>query len=343
MSGAVFSAAGSGIGGQDCVWSYSTPHLLPEARGKLAAWLDERGADFYLESLIAGSQEIRPPGPLPRSAARLAEDERHRVTGGELYWVSREMTELARHAGRQLNRYELFEHDLPSRSGFMVFETPLTSACVDGIRLEIIAVSWGIVRPPFLLTEGGREVPVGLQWSAGTAVWFTFYSDPKGFVKANLGRLLDARLVRQRQVGPFMPDNELVWPLEQPEELPEREDVTSAWGRTVVAAWLLMRQPLAAHETERALRPARRRLAKAGLPVSDVRLVRVLRPEPRSSQTHPSTGREYSVRWWVEGHWRHYHCGPGRERVERRWISPYLAGPDDKPVRGVQRVKVWDR
>ena len=148
MSGAVFSAAGSGIGGQDCVWSYSTPHLLPEARGKLAAWLDERGADFYLESLIAGSQEIRPPGPLPRSAARLAEDERHRVTGGELYWVSREMTELARHAGRQLNRYELFEHDLPSRSGFMVFETPLTSACVDGIRLEIVAVSWGIVQPP---------------------------------------------------------------------------------------------------------------------------------------------------------------------------------------------------
>ncbi|MFE9107624.1 hypothetical protein [Actinomadura geliboluensis] len=269
----------------------------PGGQGKLAAWLGERGADFYLESLIAGSQEIRPPGPLTCSAARLVEDERHRVTGGELYWVSREMTELARHAGRQLNRYELFEHDLPSRSGFMVFETPLTRACVDGICLETVAVSSGIVQPPFLLAEDGREVPVGLQWAAGTAVWFTFYSDPKGFVKANLRRLLDARLVRQRPVGPFMPDNELVWPLDQLEELHEREDVTCAWGRTVVAAWLLMRQPLAAHETEWPLRPARRRLAKAGLPVSDVRLVRVRRPEPRDTETRPGTGREYSVRW----------------------------------------------
>jgi len=116
------------------MWSYSTPHLLPEMRGKLATWLDERGTDFYLDSLIAGSREIRPPGPLPGSAARLAADERHRVTDGELYWVSREMTELARHAGRQLSRYELFEHDLPSRSGFMVFETPLTGPSRGGRR-----------------------------------------------------------------------------------------------------------------------------------------------------------------------------------------------------------------
>ncbi|WP_395108078.1 hypothetical protein [Actinomadura sp. SCN-SB] len=21
--------------------------------------------------------------------------------------------------------------------------------------------------------------------------------------------------------------------------------------------------------------------------------------------------RDYSVRWWVDGHWRRYHCGPG--------------------------------
>lgn len=325
------------------IWKFSSPRVLPEMRGKLATWLDECGAAFYLESLVAGSQQIRPPGPLPLSAARLAEDERRRVIDGELFWVSGEMAELARHTGRQLTRHELFEHDLPSRSGFMVFETPLTNTCVEGIRLEIVAVSWGIVRPPLLVTEGEYEIPVGSQWAAGAGVWFTFYSDPKGFVKANLRHLTDAQLVWQRQVGPFLPDNELVWALDQPEDLPEREDVTSAWGRTVVAAWLLMQQPLASHGTERALRPARRRLAKAGLPADDVRLVRVRRPEPRVPDSFQGSGREYSVRWWVEGHWRRYHCGPGRERVERRWISPYLAGPDDKPIRGVQRVKVWDR
>ncbi|WUH98226.1 hypothetical protein OHR68_32710 [Spirillospora sp. NBC_00431] len=79
-----------------------------------------------------------------------------------------------------------------------------------------------------------------------------------------------------------------------------------------------MRQPLAVQGTERAQRPARRRLAKAGLPDGDVRLVRVRHREPRTGGSRPETGRQYSVGWWVDGHWRRYHCGPGRERVERR-------------------------
>ncbi|GAA4242318.1 hypothetical protein GCM10022254_74890 [Actinomadura meridiana] len=328
---------------QNYIWNFSAPHRLPEMRGKLATWLSERGADFYLESLIVGSQQIRPPGPLSQSATRLAEQEHHRVTEGELFWVSADMTELARHAGRRLTRHELFEHDLPDRCGFMVFETPLADSCVDGLRLEIVAVSWGLIEPPLLVTEGSREVPVGSRWATGVGVWFTFYSDPNGFLEANLQNLTEVRLVWRRQTGPFLPDNELVWALNQPEDLPEEEDVTSAWGRTVVAAWLLMQQPLASHGTERALRPARRRLTKAGLPTDDVRLVRVRRPEPRATDSRPGAGREYSVRWWVEGHWRRYRCGPGRERVERRWISPYLAGPGDKPVQGAQRVKIWDR
>lgn len=62
----------------------------------------------------------------------------------------------------------------------------------------------------------------------------------------------------------------------------------------MVGAWLLMQQPLTTQESERALRPARRRLSKAGLPAEDVNLIEV-------------------------------------------------AGPDDKPVRGTERVHVWDR
>ena len=49
------------------------------------------------------------------------------------------------------------------------------------------------------------------------------------------------------------------------------------------------------------------------------------------------------MRWWVDGHWRRYQCATGLERIERPWISPYVAGSDDKPPRGVQRVKVWER
>jgi hypothetical protein len=68
----------------------------------------------------------------------------------------------------------------------------------------------------------------------------------------------------------------------------------------------------------------------------------------RSARGQPPSGsagsaREYGVQWWVGGHWRTYWCGPGRSRPEERWIDPYLAGPDGKPVHGTERVNVWDR
>ncbi|TDC79884.1 hypothetical protein [Actinomadura sp. 7K507] len=327
-------------------WRCPDARRVPELRGRLAAWLAERGGAFYLEMLLAGSQQIRRPGPLPDSAAQLAADEHRRVCG-ELYWVSGEMTDLARHAGRQLTHVELHEHDLPSSTGFLVFEKPMATVSSAGIDLEIVAVSWGTVTPPLLAREGDYEVPVGADWAQQKAAWFTFYSDPHGFVDAHtrrFARVADTEVTRLRQVGPVMPDNELIWALGQPEDVPSDDDLTSSWGQTAIAACLLMQQPLAAHRTERAPRPARRRLQRAGRPDGQVRLVHVRRPQRTPVQPPEGrNGREYSVQWWVEGHWRRYHVGPGRARVERRWISPYLAGPDDKPIKGTQRIKVWDR
>jgi hypothetical protein len=61
-----------------------------------------------------------------------------------------------------------------------------------------------------------------------------------------------------------------------------------------------MRRPLAAETTERADRAARRRLARAGQPAPDVRVIHIR----RSARGQPSAGcaggaREYEVQWWV--------------------------------------------
>jgi hypothetical protein len=278
-------------GGAGSAWRCPEAKQLPELRGKLASWLAERGSGFYLEALLVGSQQLRPPGPLDSSASRLAEQERRRIADGELYWVSAEMTELAPHSGRQLSRYELYAHDLPSRSGFMVFQTPLATTDSDGIQVEIVAVSWGIIQPaelPLLARHHLLEVPVGGDWDQG-AVWFTFYSHPQSVVDAALRRYgAGAEVAWPSDVGPFMPDNELLWALDQVAE-PGGEDNTSAWGMTVVAAWLLMQQPLTAHSTQQPPRPARRRLQRAGLPTGDVRLLHVRRPQRRPT-THDDTG-----------------------------------------------------
>jgi hypothetical protein len=105
-----------------------------------------------------------------------------------------------------------------------------------------------------------------------------------------------------------------------------------------------MRQPLAQETAQPAGRAARRRLARAGLPDSGVRVIHIRRREHGLARPAGSPGaREYRVQWWTTGHWRTYWCGPGRRRPEDRWIDPYLAGPDGKPVHGTERVKVWDR
>src|SRR6266851_9041464 len=80
----------------------------------------------------------------------------------DLYWVSAPMTSLARHAADRLPTRTLHAHDLPSRSGFMVFEAPLATYVNDeGREVQIVAVSWGPWDGP-----GGR-------WDQG-GIWLSF-------------------------------------------------------------------------------------------------------------------------------------------------------------------------
>jgi hypothetical protein len=126
-------------------WRPPLPRDLPELRGKLATWLAEWGAEFYCVMALSGSQQVFPDAPdRITGAVRLAAQERQRVVDAELYWVSEEMTELAVHAGRQLTRFELYEHDLPSPTGFIMFAEPIAAWTQHGVTVEIVAASWGL-------------------------------------------------------------------------------------------------------------------------------------------------------------------------------------------------------
>jgi hypothetical protein len=329
------------------------PRQLPELRGQLASWLAAEGQNFYLVMALAGRQWLPPHLPITAGAAHIATHEHARVTGGELYWVSAAMTELARHAAGSLPARDLHRHDLPSPVGLMIFEAPLASYVnAAGRDVQIVAVSWG----PW-------EGPARAWDQAG--IWLSFFSHPApvlppeafagGFADlAGLGPLLvpltdeaEAEIVLgpvAATLPPLLPDNEAGWPFgELLASASIKDGTTGPWAMIVRAAWRLMQQPLAAHETEHADRAARHRLARAGLPDTGVRVVRIRRPQRPAGRSETADGREHDVQWWVSGHWRRYWCGPGRARPEDRWIAPYLAGPDDKPVRGTERVNVWDR
>lgn len=101
--------------------------------------------------------------------------------------------------------------------------------------------------------------------------------------------------------------------------------------------------PQAACTAEQAPRGDRRRLPRAGQRDTGVRVVRI-RPRAAPGARQDAAGdREYVVQWWATGRWRGYWCGPGRTRPRGPVDQPYLAGPDGKPVRGTERVQVWDR
>lgn len=59
--------------------------------------------------------------------------------------------------------------------------------------------------------------------------------------------------------------------------------------------------------------------------------------------TAASGDRDYRHRWIVRGHMRTYHVGPGGQRAEKRWIAPYVAGPEGAPLIPKETVWTWRR
>lgn len=323
-------------GAMTSTYTAPAPRELPELRADLASWLTTTGPSFYLTMALIGRQWL-PPGELPEQAsARVAAEERGRLDG-DLYWVSSEMTDLARHAAPSLPTWNLYEHDIPCRRGLIVFESPLAVYRNDlGRDVQIVAATWGPWKGPG-------------NWRREGGLWLSFYSHPAPVLPPGSfdshGTLRPEWGPYARELPPLMPDNEAGWPFGELDIRPPTvEGTTGGWALILRAAWRLMRQPLTQTTTEQAYRAARRRLAKAGHTSPGVRVIHVRRHEhSRDRDAQASGSRDYNCRWWVNGHWRTYWCGPGRRRPEDRWISPYLAGPDDKPVHGTERVKVWDR
>ena len=68
--------------------------------------------------------------------------------------------------------------------------------------------------------------------------------------------------------------------------------------------------------------------------------VTYLSHRPRtSSASRPASGRTYSHRWVVRGHWRRQWY-PSQNRHHPIWITEYIAGPDNSPVKLSDKVTI---
>ncbi|MFC3450799.1 hypothetical protein [Amycolatopsis speibonae] len=125
------------------------------------------------------------------------------------------------------------------------------------------------------------------------------------------------------------------------------DDAQIALQRTILATWLLMGQTLVQSERASAPRAARRRIERYD-PALDtaVRLVDLRRartaPTDHSDDSSTKNTREYRHSWIVRGHWRNQYY-PSRGDHCPIWIADHLAGPEDKPLIGGERVNVLRR
>jgi hypothetical protein len=108
--------------------------------------------------------------------------------------------------------------------------------------------------------------------------------------------------------------------------------------RPIQAMWRLMQQTIFTRDQADAARPTRRRAERASFPERRITVVRLRRPSaPAGDQEHGKV--EWTHRWLVSGHWRWQPYGDGVRR--QIWISPYVKGPDDKPLE-VRKIRVFE-
>lgn len=303
---------------------------MPEMRRQWCNALDtlvERQSAALAEpSDVSGAGGRR----LQRLQAKLAEAlgqmnaEADAIRGAELYWVSRDMVDVALDAA----------DSLPEWTPGIAAPSPTGVLCW--------AKSAGVVPWNALSSTDPTEV----SWDG---LWW--WSRPDGVLQLQpLSRLAkNPELLAPYEVSsPLWATNPtlMVQPL-----VPRTAEVAGSADASplvsvIGAAWLLMGQPTvtATRVFDDGPRTRTEDLPDSAPANPDrVSIIELRRPmSPPREHGGSSADRQYRHRWWVGGHWRQQACGPNHADRRPKWIAPYVKGPDGAPLK-TDRVHVWRR
>ena len=288
------------------------------------------------------------------------------TSDGEVYYVSADMTAVAKAAAKIMPRQELRRDDLPSERGFMVYDHPIGRWQFEDRDMPVVGFAWGGVglgafgrkypdaectcppTPPCAgCDESARRFDSGIeQLRNGEGPPCTCpgchcdASEPLGegeeFVIYPLGY---APEVQSMLIPLYGDPDDGTWMFWIIGDVPVNDDHDLAMG--LLATWTLMQQTLSVSERRPADRPERRRCARANLP-SDVVVVRLRRRSVDDEASHDGEGVPWSHRWLVSGHWRNQWL-PSRAAHRLQWIIGHVKGPAGKPLLVKDRVTAWVR
>lgn len=245
----------------------------------------------------------------------------------DLFWISEQFTHRAVTAGKLLPDVTITAKDLPADNGFVIWETPICElpAPKPGLNVPVRAASWTVI------PDGG--------------VWITVYMQPETFISRADLTPADVRKALGF-LSPWSPGGGLTFGFHDLGEI----DGGRLFFRTLIATWLLMRQPGMADQDDTTkidadVKRAYKRKKRAEPTVHLVNLRRVRRAPRRAGETE---ARQYThavkVGEKTGGFWRDYWVGPGRRERDRLFIEPYVARADlpfkdESPVPTVKVLK----
>jgi hypothetical protein len=183
--------------------------------------------------------------------------------------------------------------------------------------------------------------------------WYSGRDDPAG---ADQGlALIQADHAQHGLNAPFILLHQSFWPYGEAWEAGAYVDLAGGqeapmalldrdrdWRRFLAALWLLMHQKITLTRPEPVSRAQRKQAERAKVPAHPVNIVTLRRatPPPEASErTVEHHQVDWSCRWIVGaakgGFWNTYHTKDG---PEPRWITPFMKGPPDKPLKFSQTV-----
>lgn len=292
-------------------WS---PTSLPQIRRQWCEVLGE-GLDQLRERAATGDANAAQLGELIPQA----EEDLAGIARSTLFWVVRDMVDLATGAASSLPEWSPAAA-IPQEYGLLcwakppaVFDWPVPGRN-ERLKMPVDAMTWGI-----------REGRVGVSCA--------FRTD---------------RIAEQLGAGwtrfPLLSHAVGVWNLEEP--VSHRLDDGAVSPMSVLGtAWLLMDQSNVT--TSRQIRRSTEQSDLKTQPDADaVSIIELRRTRSgAASDTETANGnRKINKRFLVSGHWRQQACGPGRTLRKPRYINSFLKGPENAPLMDPSdRVYLWRR
>lgn len=308
------------------------PADIIDAHGELLARTE--GAELQRFLRQAFTMEARSITGATAAQADAAADTFVTSFGGSVraayaYRVTEDMCDLLEHAAASLEEDDTFDRDLaPTQAGLVRFERPLDlGSLADGTEVSADWLLWGPGRTPdgrprivsYWITDRRRQPIAYPEW-ADRVVGRWHIS---GWDSTPQGQTMGPPTVALPMLG------QVARPVGYNGETAgsQANDV-----RRLHALWLLLNQTVTVLRTEDVDRATRRRAGRMKIP-AQVTTIALRRSEYAGAKPEGESMVEWQHRWIVRGHWRWQACGPGRTERRRIWISPFVKGPEDAPLK----------